>query len=748
MHYLLKAILLRPIYLPERQDGDETKQMLLLRAYRELCTAPLDESPWPALNEGPDAPGPFERGWKRFWRLQRPLVLDAQRKTLSQQGNAESWSSPSLWNTREMEEELEQARASYIAKVDAQELEEDGQLGAHARLSLLEKAAPGRLGELSTSWPFRSVHEDLLSVTEYNALQTVSIARNYDGIAHAQAEKPKRQIDRDVKIPEQPLYVEGADGTSLGGEGQIERLGDDRTATLRQNVHLAHHFEKADLDEILAFQTAERTQAFLKELQETGFMQHGALPAPAEQTRAEKRREDLRHRILAPYEGLAHLDDLLADVIEKQRSSFGSKDSPATEQESDLDAPPDPDLPAPRASVEDDAAARFAPSDSCRLPSDYVASMAKRFEEEWINPRSGKKEQRRLKRDQALFVAQFAQVCNTVWDEDRKVEEGEMDVKKRTCFNILLMGQGGSGKTAVVQEIVLKTLDKVFGCDATLIVCAKWSQAENISTDIHKAVTCHRAASIGIQSYRNANLLPGDNKQALERTWENKRCLILEEVSMIGPDLYNLLLYRSFHGRRNSWSIQESEYDKLESAFGRMPIVIHLGDFLQKKPIGGHSISLIDDLKERERNKKMPENFPPEYQMAMKLFCQTPKERLCFEFQASNRIKEPKLRALMDFIRNPPKKIPDVIKAHWDSIQLKEDDARLREERFQVGHMIGIYWATVARWMMMRAKRDATALRTPLILVQAADVSKPTMPVAAAKKLMNVANPKDSGNMH
>ena len=86
------------------------------------------------------------------------------------------------------------------------------------------------------------------------------------------------------------------------------------------------------------------------------------------------------------------------------------------------------------------------------------------------------------------------------------------------------------------------------------------------------------------------------------------------------------------------------------SAFGRMPIVIHLGDFLQKKPIGGHSISLIDDLKERERSNKLPEDFPAEFQQAMKVFCQTPIERLCFEFQASNRIKEPKLCALMDFL--------------------------------------------------------------------------------------------------
>ena len=42
MHYLLKAILLRPVYLPERQRDDETNQMLLLRAYRDLCTPPED----------------------------------------------------------------------------------------------------------------------------------------------------------------------------------------------------------------------------------------------------------------------------------------------------------------------------------------------------------------------------------------------------------------------------------------------------------------------------------------------------------------------------------------------------------------------------------------------------------------------------------------------------------------------------------------------------------------------------------
>ena len=76
------------------------------------------------------------------------------------------------------------------------------------------------------------------------------------------------------------------------------------------------------------------------------------------------------------------------------------------------------------------------------------------------------------------------------------------------------------------------------------------------------------------------------------------------------------------------------------------------------------------------------------------------------------------------------------------------NDARLREERFQTGHMLAWFWDTVARWMMMRAKRDAAALGQVLYLVQAADTSSPPLPVDLAAKLMNKVNPGDTGGMH
>jgi hypothetical protein len=202
-----------------------------------------------------------------------------------------------------------------------------------------------------------------------------------------------------------------------------------------------------------------------------------------------------------------------------------------------------------------------------------------------------------------------------------------------------------------------------------------------------------------------------------------------------------MLLFRAFHGRRHLWEVKEDEYDKLNGAFGRMPIVIHLGDFLQLKPTGTN-LSLISGKRDLEETSI---DIPAEQQAAMSLFCRTP---LCFELKESNRFQDDDLSALMDYIRSPTDGVHPKLEAIWQSIQLKESDNRLQEERFQNGHMIAIYWETVARWINMRAKRDAKALKVPLYLIQSADSSSPRMSVDKAKKLMNRANPRNTGGMH
>ena len=48
VHYMLLGILLRPLRLPEA-DLSVTQPERMLQAYRQLCTAPEGEEPWPAV---------------------------------------------------------------------------------------------------------------------------------------------------------------------------------------------------------------------------------------------------------------------------------------------------------------------------------------------------------------------------------------------------------------------------------------------------------------------------------------------------------------------------------------------------------------------------------------------------------------------------------------------------------------------------------------------------------------------------
>ena len=122
-------------------------------------------------------------------------------------------------------------------------------------------------------------------------------------------------------------------------------------------------------------------------------MWDGELPPPNEQRRIQIRREALSDKLLAPFAGLADLDaEDVENAITLQRTFFAtenSKPSLANDEEGDMDVPLDDYEPVAKKD-EEDATARFAPSDSWRRPSDYVAHMARRFEDEWTNPRSGR----------------------------------------------------------------------------------------------------------------------------------------------------------------------------------------------------------------------------------------------------------------------------------------------------------------------------------------------------------------------
>ena len=119
--------------------------------------------------------------------------------------------------------------------------------------------------------------ERLPTVLEYIALETTTTAANFDGISKARSTKPKREQADDAQIPEAPIFQEGG-GDADKGTGQVEAADlreQQGLAKLGENVQPAHRFDAGMLAKILAFDTAERTQAFVRELKEEPLVKAG-----------------------------------------------------------------------------------------------------------------------------------------------------------------------------------------------------------------------------------------------------------------------------------------------------------------------------------------------------------------------------------------------------------------------------------------------------------------------------------------
>ena len=220
-------------------------------------------------------------------------------------------------------------------------------------------------------------------------------------------------------------------------------------------------------------------------------------------------------------------------------------------------------------------------------------------------------------------------------------------------------------------------------------------------------------------------------------------------------------LYNFYHARHKRWQVmQERHYVQRKWAFGRMPLKIHLGDFLQLRPTA--AMSLLTDMTALA-HKLEEKQVPAEYQDAAKLFLAT---EHCYELTTTNHFRNDEggrqLKDLIQFMRDPKPESSDEYKRVselWNKIVVKNQkggpsdpethiDERFREPRFQQGHMLGMFWETCGPWMAMRAKHDALALHTPLFCLQAADQTTPRMDKKDAAKLLNHYNPHETGGMH
>lgn len=279
------------------------------------------------------------------------------------------------------------------------------------------------------------------------------------------------------------------------------------------------------------------------------------------------------------------------------------------------------------------------------------------------------------------------------------------------------------------------------------VVASSNAQAKQISTKHVKARTIHNACCMRVQKYKNPRMRPGTKRKSLTRMWDKCMVLVIDEISMVSAPLYNMLDFRSMYGRSKTHEVHEHSYVQSGNAFGKSPIVIHLGDFLQLKPIA--NISLIDDLNaENDDGEYLHQDVSVEAKHARCLLTSIP---FVIELHGAKRFVTGD--SLVEFLAcmRAGATIPGIVWNACEATFAEDDfgqlDSRHTDTKFLNGYGMSMYWETLSRWIPRRASRDAKAMKVPLVFCQAADECRP-MDRDAASRFLNVFNIHHTGHMH
>ena len=700
----------------------------------------------------------FVAQWKRYLKdVVLPNAAEARRKVRTRV----SW--PSLWETREVYEEL-------VYKRNLRE-QRPAEHEGHWNPSEEVKAEARRT---ATTCPFVNWQEEnqdtkewgapRLTVLEYASLIAHRSEQNYEGIARARV-APKQRRDElakdSVEDPNiQRIQEEGGDfGYGDDEEHQGEDYGflaDDGKTPEKPTDELSRDsWVKA------CFYHRDKQQPFVTRMFELGLLREmnpDPKKPPARVTKPQPwgqvwRKEVSERTAMTEHlpdtatnsDTAPHIKDFRQTVVDqyaefKQRNSQTKRQVGATAGSSE-------DLGTTTATEHPDAEAAWA---DIETPVTKMKKLIAELEKE--PPPGDKKKKITLTHHQVLACVQFANMVTVAWEEEKK----GIPWDKRTQKTMVLLGQGGTGKTMIVQKLFVPLVEWAFPSDEDgtrwEVLAYSHAQADAISTRTLRAKTMHTASGMRVQSLANKDMAPRQKKDFLTQTWSNKMVLFCEEISMDPAEVINMVMYRSMWGRSTKWGVSPKNYSQKGHLFGRMPVVVLLGDFLQLKP--PRAISLIDDLHEKVREGKV---VSIEAQTACEAFHGIED---IIELVETRRFKDDILPRLMDWLRTADgTPMPDDL---WDALRsrsLDNDKARseLRQEKFAKGHVVGIFWENIARSMVERAIRDAQELDVPLFFAQACDKrpdsgvpwkSKSAQDNRTVHEILTTVNVHKTGHLH
>ncbi|CAK9025958.1 Uncharacterized protein SCF082_LOCUS17293, partial [Durusdinium trenchii] len=166
----------------------------------------------------------------------------------------------------------------------------------------------------------------------------------------------------------------------------------------------------------------------------------------------------------------------------------------------------------------------------------------------------------------------------------------EKRAEASTCFangqpsercNCLWLGAGGSGKTWAYTKVLRPLFQRFFGFGRYTAGAPTHAAARLLGGE---ARTLHKLANISPNSALHRGAIRGQRNKndALEQQILASLACIVDELSMSAADVYHALGLRFSVKRCEDWALDLSRY--LQEWFGKMPIGLQLGDFLQLRP--------------------------------------------------------------------------------------------------------------------------------------------------------------------
>jgi len=400
---------------------------------------------------------------------------------------------PSLWETKEVQDTLSKMWQDQLESYDDYVGDCFGQDDSY-----VEEGAAAQ-GSFNASLDPEYCHdrfEPRCTMKQYVALVGQDVAANLEGIASARLEKRPRQYQSDAAVHQAYMQATtggGTEGEDGDGEGS-EIIAAPKPASLAHFEPLPWNISTAeDMQNILDFKHRLRLTQFAKELLKYPCMQ--SIPVANTGDAPEFGASWREHYSLAALPQ--------TDLIELANLQSGRMDISHDEAEIDVgsDAGDDDKVGSGVSAPPECFSNQFVYA----KPSDYVLGLVAKLPPE-----------KKLTRDQTNFMIRFAVACDEAWEDELKPPCDS------NTNHIVLLGQGGSGKTHVVQNLVFEAVHYIgpprSNEEPTLMVTASsHEQAKNISTAEVKARTLHNASGMRVQKLITCKMRPGEKQKNLSR---------------------------------------------------------------------------------------------------------------------------------------------------------------------------------------------------------------------------------------